>query len=151
MLPADMRLMLILGIDPGKHTGLGMIEVIDKKIHLKTMMESLDETAVEYLDWLKQADVVVLENFLVRPRNARAGSFDWNDMVAPRVIGAVTAHLAALQKKPVLQEPAIKPAGYGFSNQRYVKGKKGQHIPDALAHACYYAVKNLKAMPVERT
>jgi len=140
---------LILGIDPGKHTGLGMIEVIEDKIHLRTMRESLDVTCTDYLDLLGQADVIVVEDFLLRPTKAREGAFDWNNMVAPRVIGAITAQLAGLKKPLVLQQPSIKPVGYAWSNQRYVKGKKGQHIPDALAHAVYYAVRTLKAIPVK--
>lgn len=139
----------ILGVDPGKHTGLGMIQVVDKKIIPVTILESLDVTCMEYLNLLEQADVIVVENFLVRPTNAKSGSFDWSDMVAPRVIGAITAQAAMLGKKIHLQEPSIKPVGYGFSHQKYVKGKKGMHIQDALAHAVFYAVKNLKAIPVK--
>lgn len=144
---------LILGVDPGKRTGLGLIEVDDTKpygrISLKTMRESLDVTCLDYLDLLQVADVIVVENFLIRPTKARTGSFDWDNMVAPRVIGAITSQAANLKKKIVLQEPSIKPVGYGWSNQHYVKGKKGQHIPDALAHAVYYAVRKLKAIPVK--
>lgn len=140
---------LILGIDPGKRTGLGMIKVIDKTISLHSMKESLDVTCSDYLDLLQEADFVVVESFRVRPHEAKRGSFDWDDMVAPRVIGAIEAQLSNLKKKPIYQEPSIKPVGYGFSNQRYVKGKKGQHIQDALAHAVFYAVKNLKANPVK--
>lgn len=142
--------MLVLGIDPGKTTGLGLIEVEGKDIALKTMRESRDETCLDYLDLLRLTDVIVVENFLIRPDKARRGSFDWDNMVAPRVIGAITAQAQNLGKKIVLQEPSIKPVGYGWSNQRYVKGKKGQHIPDALAHAVYYAVRILKANPVKR-
>ena len=139
---------LILGVDPGKTTGLSLIEVIEKKITLKMVRESRDETAVDWLDLLQEADVVVLEDFLVRPKNARTGSFDWNDMVAPRVIGAVTALSQVLHKKLVKQQPSIKPIGFAWSNQRYVKGKKGTHVQDATAHAVYYAVRILKANPV---
>jgi hypothetical protein len=138
----------ILGIDPGKVTGLGMIEVDGKTIKLVSMRESKDVTCSDYLDLLQEADQIVLEGFLTRPKNARAGNFDWDDMVAPRVIGAVTALAHAFQKSLVIQQPAVKPVGYAWSNQRYVKGKKGQHVPDALAHAVYYAVRTLKANPL---
>jgi len=140
--------MKILGCDPGKTTGLGMIEVDGKTIKLVSMRESKDVTCSDYLDLLQEADQIVLEGFLTRPKNARAGNFDWDDMVAPRVIGAVTALAHAFQKPLVIQQPAIKPVGYAWSNQRYVKGKKGQHVPDALAHAVYYAVSKLKATPL---
>ncbi len=141
---------LVLGIDPGKTTGLGLIEVLAPSIKLKTMRESKDETAADYLDLLREADVIVVENFQVRPDKARTGSFDWNDMIAPQVIGAIRAVSASLGKTIVLQPPSIKPVGYGWSNQRYVKGKKGMHQQDALAHAVYYAVKNLKALPLKK-
>ena len=139
---------MVLGVDPGKTTGLGLIKVEGKKITLQTIRESKDVTCSDYLDLLQEADIVVIENFRVRPLKARQGSFDYDDMVAPRVIGALIAQASNLKKKHVLQEPAIKPVGYGWSNQRYVKGKKGQHIPDAVAHAVYYAVRTLKANPV---
>ncbi len=125
-----------------------MIEVAGKKITLKTVRESKELSCSDYLDLLVLADVIVVENFLVRPGKARQGSFDWDPMVGPQVIGAINAQLSNLKKKAVFQEPAIKPVGYGWSNQRYVKGKKGLHIQDAVAHAVYYAVKHLKANPV---
>ena len=137
----------VLGIDPGKTTGLGLIEVDGVKISLQAIRESRDVSCLDYLDLLQKADRIIIENFRVRPMKARSGAFDWDAMIAPQVIGAINAQLANLGKFSVLQDASVKPVGYGWSNQRYVKGKKGTHCQDAVAHAVFYAVKILKANP----
>ena len=141
--------MKILGVDPGKTTGLALIEIVDRVPHIRWMDESRDVTGLDYKDKIQLVDVVVMENFLVRPNKAKRGAFDWSDMVAPRVIGAVTSLAAQFDTKLVIQEPSIKPVGYGYSNLNYVKGKQGQHVSDAVAHAVYYGVKQRLCLPVK--
>jgi hypothetical protein len=140
----------ILGIDPGRTTGLALLSLIEKELKPLAIRESRDLTCRDYLDLLQEADQIVIENFLIRPMKARTGAFDWSDMETPKVIGAIVAQLANLGKTPVFQEPSVKPPGYGLSNQHYVKGKKGLHIQDAIAHAVFFAVKNLGANPLKR-
>ena len=139
---------IILGIDPGGTTGLASISVEGRKIKLIGTRSSRDPTCLDFLDLIEEADVIVCENFLNRPGMTRSGSFDWSSNLTSQVIGSLKT-LAALQKKEfVLQEPAIKPVGYGFANLKYQAGKKGTHQKDALAHAVYYAVARLHALPV---
>ena len=140
--------MIILGVDPGKTTGLAMIQVEEKKISLLATRESKDTTALDFLDWIQQSDVVVVESFYVRPKKARTGAFDWDQMIAPQVIGSVTTLTKSQGKVLQMQPPGIKPVGYGYSNQKYVKNKKGLHQQDAVAHAVYYAVHRLHALPI---
>lgn len=143
--------MIILGIDPGKTTGLALIEFDPetRKLVPLGIQESKDMEGIEWKDWVERADVVVVENFLVRPKKARQGAFDWDPMYAPRVVGSVKTLAKLYGKQLVSQEPAIKPVGYGFANQTYLPGKKGQHCQDAIAHAVFYAVKRLNALPVK--
>jgi len=138
----------ILGIDPGRNTGLAFIFIDDnKKPRLDRARVSKDLTAVEYNDWINEADYIVVEDFLVRPAKAKVGSFDWSPMETPKVIGSITT-LANLAGKTIhLQQPTIKPVGYGFAQVKYQKGKKGLHIQDAAAHAMYFAVKQNLALP----
>ena len=139
----------VLGLDPGKTTGVALILIENQVIKPPLYFgECKDTTLLEIGELFLAADVVVIEDFKTRPKKARQGAFDWDDMVAPQVIGAAKV-LAAQYKTPwVLQQPALKPVAYGLANQKYIAGKKGQHRQDALAHAVYYSVKVLGAFPV---
>jgi hypothetical protein len=73
-------------------------------------------------------------------------------MITPQVIGSLTTLCKALERKaPVKQQPSIKPVGYAFAGMKYLAGKQGTHWQDALAHAVYYAVKQLGAHPVRKS
>lgn len=137
----------ILGIDPGKTTGLAMLHIEDKKAKLDLAETSSDLTAVEYYDLLKKADFIIVEDFKVRPQKAQKGSFDWSQMETPKLIGSIQTLAALIGKKVVLQQPTIKPMGYGFARMIYKKGKPGTHIQDAAAHAMYYAVRQNLCSP----
>lgn len=141
--------MNILGIDPGKTTGLAVIIVNEetKKARIDLAETSSDLTAIEYNHLLQAADYIVVEDFKVRPNKAKKGSFDWSQMETPKIIGSIQTLAALIGKKVTLQQPTIKPMGYGFAHMIYVKGKPGTHIQDAAAHAMYFAVKRGYALP----
>lgn len=140
--------MKILGVDPGKSTGLALIQVNEKKMELLALRTSTDSLCLDWLDLLKAADLLAVESFELRPQKARSGSFDWSDMLTPQVIGSVKTLAKMHEKEVVMQSPSVKPMGYAWSGQKYVPKKAGVHQQDALAHASYYAVKHLKAVPV---
>lgn len=139
----------ILGIDPGKTTGLAVILINPetKKATLDKAWTSEDLTGIEYNEFLQAADHIIVEDFKVRPGKAKGGSFDWSPMETPKLIGSIQTLAALLGKKVVLQQPTIKPMGYGFAHIEYKKGKPGTHIQDAAAHAMYFAVKQKLALP----
>ena len=136
-----------LGIDPGGTTGLALVSVTDKKPTLVEVLASKDLTTIEYQWLLKKADLIITENFRLRPKNARDGSFDWSDMETPKIIGKLEMWAQLNDKTLVKQEPSIKPMGYGYCQMKYVKGKKGLHIQDAAAHAMFYLVTKNLALP----
>lgn len=142
----------ILGLDPGKTTGYALIETegSGRNISLVNVGETKDMTLITIKDLFEKADVVVYESWRTRPGKAQSGAFNWGTMPAPEAIGAVKTlrQLFCPDATLVVQEPAIKPAGYGFANLKYVKGKDGMHVQDAVAHAVYYAVRKLRALPV---
>jgi hypothetical protein len=142
--------MKILGLDPGKTTGVALLELNEKALSLVYVNETKDETLLEIVDYIKQADYVICEEFLVRPNKAHGGAFDWSDMVAPRVIGAATSLAKQYGAQFVLQSPSIKPVGYGWSAMQYVKGKQKMHMQDAVCHAVYFSVKKLHALPLSK-
>lgn len=139
--------LLILGIDPGRTTGLALLSINEKRATLVEAQESKDMTAIEYNWLLVKADYIICEDFKVRPMKARKGNFDWSDMETPRVLGSIRTLSKLLGKDVVLQQPTIKPMGYGFAHLHYIAGKKGLHIEDAAAHAMYFAVKNNLCLP----
>jgi hypothetical protein len=141
--------MKLLGIDPGKHIGWAVVSVSpEKKMLVHALGVSMDLTLDELSDHIKDSDLVIVESFLVRPREARKGAFDYDPMETPQVIGALKLLCHLLGKPIVEQNPSVKPVGYGFVKQKYVRGKKGTHAMDALAHAGYYAVKHLHSKPL---
>lgn len=144
--------MKLLGIDPGKTTGWAILNLDEesRKLTPGVFGESTDESALEIQRLIQECDLVVIESFLLRPTYARKGKFDYDDMVAPRVIGAVQTLCKMNDTEYKMQPASVKPVGYGFAGLTYKKGKsgKGVHQLDALVHAVYYAVKHLNALPV---
>lgn len=138
---------LVLGIDPGESTGLALISITEKRPTLVEALVSKDTSAIEYNWLLKKADHIVVEDFKLRPREATQGDFNWSQMTTPKIIGSIQTLAKLLGKEVVLQQPSIKPMGYGYAMMKYTKGKKGTHYQDAAAHAMYYSVKNGLALP----
>ena len=139
---------LLLGIDPGKTTGWAQAELGEDRIIKPTNFgETLDPTGLELLEMMKESDYIIVESFLVDPRFARSGAFDYDAMIAPQVIGSLKTLAAQIGKEIAMQPSSVKPVGYGFLGKKYKKGKKGMHRWDALAHVYYYGVKNLRALP----
>lgn len=137
----------ILAIDPGGTTGWAFVKLQDRKCTLLHFGKTKDPMLKELHPFLEKADVFVVEDFHIRPDKARNGAFDWDRMETPKVIGAAEM-LADLKDVPlVLQPPSIKPVGYGFAGMKYRKGARGKHTEDAIAHAAYYAVRRLGALP----
>lgn len=141
-------MIIVLGIDPGNSTGIAVIEIDDdKKPKLREAWVSLDQTAIEYRNLIEEADYIIVEDFKVRPAKARSGSFDWSNMITPKIIGSIQTLAILAGKQVVLQQPTVKPLGYGFAQMKYVKGKPGTHTADAAAHALFYAVRHNLCSP----
>lgn len=143
--------MIILGLDPGKNTGYAVIDLQERKIKPtgEIGVEKNGQVDEIILPLIQKADLVVMEDFLVRPDKARKGNFDYSNMIAPQVIGKIELACKLTSTEFVKQPSSVKPPAYGYSNQKYVSGKKGMHWQDAFAHAVYYAVKKLNALPLD--
>jgi hypothetical protein len=141
--------MIVLGLDPGVTTGWGVIEA-NEDLKLKVLQFGMtkDQTLLEVQDWFRKSDLVVIESFLVRPKHARTGAFDWDPLDTVQVIGAAKLLCRICETPYTEQQASQKPVGYGFLKKKYVQGKKNMHAWDALAHAAFYLVKNGKARPV---
>jgi hypothetical protein len=111
--------MKLLCLDPGKTTGVAVLEINDKKPHPIYLDETKDVTLTDIAELFRAADIV-----------------------------AATTLSKLYGVDLVMQSPAIKPTGYGFANLKYVRGKQGVHIQDAVAHGMYYAVKHQLCGPV---
>lgn len=138
--------MKYLGIDPGGTTGLALITVNDKRAVLSIIRKSKSETLKDARDLFDEADVIICEDWKTRPKEAQEGAFNYSSMSTPRVIGAV--QVLAEGKRFVLQQASIKPVGYGYANMKYVKGKQGMHVEDAIAHVMFFLVSSQLARPL---
>ena len=139
----------ILALDPGKTTGWATITVHDKHISLGQFGNSTDMELVSLSQQIQDADVIVYESFYVRPDMAMSGKFNWQEMPALKVIGSLMTLCKLYQKSTVVkQQPSQRVPGYAFAGLHYKQKAKGKHWQDALAHACFYAVKSLHAFPV---
>jgi len=139
----------ILGLDPGKSTGWGRITVENRQISLGEFGVSKDMTLSDIAHHFADVDIVVYEGFWIDPKLAQAGFLNYDEMLAPQVIGTIKT----LAKQHGIQHvekqnASLKPPAYGFAGMKYVRGKKNMHAQDAIAHAVYYAVKKLQARPV---
>jgi len=140
---------LLLGIDPGETTGWASVTLSETGV-LKVVEfgECRDLTTHELSDHISNHDLMIVESFLVDPAMSRTGAFDHSDMKTIQVIGALKLQ-SRLHGTPIVEQSrTVKPVGYGFLRMKYVKGKKGMHSTDAMAHAVYWAVKNAGAKPL---
>lgn len=143
--------MKILGVDPGKHSGVAMLEIKNKRAKLTEAYVELNVGSEKFRSLIEQATYVVVEDFKVRPGKARQGAFDWDQMETPKIIGKIELLADELGKKIILQQPSVKPVGYGYAGMKYVPGKSGMHVFDAAAHALFYLVKNDLSLPSKLT
>lgn len=139
---------IILGLDPGKKTGYALITVTHRNIRPGEFGEEGNGDVNIIAELIKLADVVVCEDFKLRPDKARRGVFDYSSMIAPQVIGKIELLCGMTKTVLAKQQPSVKPVAYGFAGLNYTKGKKGTHWQDAYCHAVYYAVTRMNAYPV---
>jgi hypothetical protein len=143
----DKDLIKITALDPGKTTGWAVIYVKDKTVTLGPFGETKDMTLVDIKEHLQNATVVLYEGFWIRPDKSRQGSFDWNQMPAPQVIGSLLTLCKLFEVPVVKQQPGQRIPGYGYLGLTSRK----RHYEDALAHAMFYAVTKLQALPLRKT
>jgi hypothetical protein len=139
----------LLGIDPGESTGWAVVTLAENGV-LKVIDfgVSKDLTTYDLTGHIQSCDLMVVENFLIDPAKSKTGAFDHSDMKTIQVIGALQLQARLHDKRVALQSRAVKPVGYGYLRMKYVKGKKGMHSTDAMAHAVFWAVKNAGAKPL---
>lgn len=142
----------LLGIDPGKTTGYARLDIDeDKQLKLGLFGITKDMTLVDIKKHVEEADIIIYEGWWTRPDKARGGAFDYKSMHAPEVIGSLLTLCKLLQKERIVkQQPSQRVPGYGFVGLVYKAGARGTHWQDALAHAGYYAVTKLQALPVRK-
>lgn len=126
--------MKILGLDPGKTTGWALLEN-STPLKIGEWKESEFEEELIKLTDEEDIDVLVIEDFVFRP-GFKEGK--WKTTEVPKLIGCARVVARIKNIEFVEQAPAIKPIGYGMAKLKYVKGKRGMHKFDAVAHATYW-------------
>lgn len=145
--------MLVVGIDPGKATGVALVSVQDS-FHL-TLVESHELDFFQTCEWFKQVlgrgiDAVAVENFIITTQTGRNSQAPWSLWT----IGAVQWILYEFENQhPERAEAtdfALQMAGNAkafVSNQMikhtglWHRGGAG-HALDAIRHIVYYVAAN---------
>ena len=146
----------LLGLDPGKTTGYAMIHLIEDESG-RTISPTLqygnctDRELIEIRHLIEEADIICYEGWRTFTNKARSGALDQKEIYAEQAIGSMKTLLRLRTgDPPKIHEnlSGLKPVAYGYANMKYVKGKKGMHWQDALAHAVYCAVDKYHWPPV---
>lgn len=127
-------------LDPGASTGYA-IYVDDKPVEMGTIPWGHNAQGVyNWLDFNYDLDVLIVENYRILPEEfeGKRRANTWSESHESQIIGMARYACFHYDIELVIQEPSIKPAGYGYCGMKYVKGKKGMHKEDALAHGMFW-------------
>ncbi len=132
--------MIYAGVDPGKHTGWAIYDD-GTPVEMGEIIVGVDAWEDLY-SWLvshPSLQVIVCEGYRNRPVGMTQGHANtWSENLESQIIGYLRCYSRIARAELILQDPSIKPVGYGYAGLKYVKGKKGQHMNDALAHGMYW-------------
>lgn len=129
-------------LDPGRTTGYADFED-GEPIQMGEFTVAIKDWEA-LMDWLyvrqiNKIDVLVVENYRNRPVAMTQGHANtWSENLESQIIGFCRCYCMEWGIEMILQDASIKPVGYGYAGLKYVKGKAGQHMNDALAHASYW-------------
>lgn len=134
-------------LDPGMRTGFADFEdfVPLTMGEIICTANSLDGL-LAWLQVRKNLDYLIVEGYRNRPVGMTRGHANtWSTNLESQIIGLCKGFCLVNEINFIEQDASIKPVGYGMAGLKYVKGKKGQHKQDALAHASYwYRTKGCK-------
>jgi len=143
--------MIILGVDPGKTTGWCRLYEDGTTKRGETKGNELTFQLLHNLLSDDEEYTVVVENYAVRPVSNKYRSFDhsWDRLDTVRIIGGFEYACQIHSVPYILQEPTIKPVGYGYAGLDYKPNSKHKevHMDDAEAHAWFYAVNKKLIKP----
>lgn len=127
-------------LDPGGKTGFADYEG-DKPLKMGEVAcstKNLDDLDA-WLQARRNIDVLIVEGYRNRPvAMTRGHANTWSENLESQIVGYCKAWCRALGVEYVEQQASIKPIGYGMAGLKYVPGKKGTHMQDALAHGAYW-------------
>lgn len=132
------KAMMYTAVDPGRTTGYAEFR---DGVPL-TIGEILFE---DVNDWIskQETELWVVEAYIIRPAHLTGGyQHQWDKGEALQVIGAIRGIAAEKGIPVVMQQPSIKPMASKMCGIPYKKGKKAQHMNDAILHGAFYWRKN---------
>lgn len=144
--------MIVAAVDPGKMTGVCLVDFIDVSARLDAVTaidcRLVSSSELEFdglLDWceqtMTQAEQVAIENFIITPATGKNTQAPWSLMG----IGVVTAICMRSSLPLALQKPVDAKSLVSNDLLRSLKlwhrGGAG-HANDALRHAVLYAVRH---------
>lgn len=147
--------MKLFACDPGESIGYVSISY-DLETKQMTILNtgvqkfggSSKVTARFFRAQVDDAALYVVENYVINPK-VYGHSHQGDSGIALRQIGMLEMLAVERDAQVILQMPTVKPPGYGYLGKQYVRGKKGQHAFDALAHVVFYLVTQLGMQPLQ--
>lgn len=144
--------MIFYGLDPGVTTGYAKVRIEeDREWHIEDVAHWNQERTMTFLHLLntdRSEWRLIVEDYIISPR-IHGHSHEGDKGIALRIIGAAELVKVEFPERVEFQLPLRKPTGYGFVGRKYERGKKGQHMWDALSHVGYYVVTHGFAEPIE--
>lgn len=127
-------------LDPGKKTGYADYEDETPVAMGEILCSPKDlETFYSWLQARQNIDVLIVEGYRNRPTPMTKGHANtWSVNLESQIVGYCKGWCRANGVEYVEQMPDIKPVGYGMAGLKYVPGKRGTHMQDALAHGAYW-------------
>jgi hypothetical protein len=144
--------MRILSFDPGsKNTGIALIDTestpILKSFWTTRSKKELVKFLREEAETGGQLDLILIEDYINRPKGSGGFDHNWDKGATHRVIGVIEATAIAMGIKVEFTKASDKAPNYGIVGMTYVKGKAEMHHWDAITHAYGYCLRKKLADP----
>lgn len=125
----------VIGIDPGVNNGYAIF--VDGIINSFGTLQY----GAELFDWLEEQspNIFVVEEYIIQPKRY---DHQMDKGIPMRAIGAIQYQANRCGAVFALSPAAIKPGAYAHMGAKYIKGKRGMHYMDAIAHAHEYMLKH---------
>lgn len=141
--------MLVMCIDPGKASGLAILELDNDNVSIIDSLELSQQKACQWIvDNISKVDKVVCEDFIISARTAKMKTSDTRYSL--EIIGLIR-YYCIINKRPLILQTPVKMKTFfsGWSLRDFnLWSKSGEgHKRDAIRHGVLYLLDSNKWSP----